>query len=416
MYEKITLPNGVRIVYERLPYVRSVSCGVWVGAGSRHEKASENGASHFIEHMVFKGTASRTAAQMAEEMDAIGGQINAFTAKDCTCFYGRVLDEHLPKLTELLYDMLRFSEFSEECVESERSVIFEEIDMYEDSPDDLATERLASSVFRGSSLARPVLGTKRTLSKMTGESLRAYMGKRYRAQDMVIALSGSFADDDIRRLSEYFSYVQPSGNADKLKTSYTPSFTVRKKSIEQNHICIGFPGVSVSDSDRFAVQLMIEIIGGGMSSRLFQTLREERGLCYSVCSYGAAYTDCGIVTLYTGLGAASEPEALGVISDELKKLTDNGVTRDELARTCGQMKANILMGLESTSSRSSRMGRSELFLGEIPEPDELISSYEAVTCDDILRVSRNIFKADNLSLSAVGRVRHVEEYRECIKL
>ena len=412
MYEKITLPNGVRIVYERLPHVRSVSCGIWVGVGSRHEKASENGASHFIEHMVFKGTKTRSAAELAELMDEAGGLVNAFTAKDCTCFYGRVLDENLPLLTDVLCDMLFNSVFSEDCVESERGVIFEEIDMYEDSPDDLAAERLTENVFRGSSIARPVLGTKRTLSKMTGESLRAYMQRHYHAKNTVVSLSGSFTDRDIEDICARFSVVPTLRTARTPKALYTPSVIVRKKRIEQNHLCMGFPGASITAPDRFAVHLMTEILGGGMSSRLFQSLREERGLCYSASAYGAAYTDCGLVTIYTGLSADSETEALNVISDELRRMMDSGVTEKELSRVCGQVKSNILMGLESTSRRSSHLGRSTLFLGTVPSDEETIAKYEAVTREDILAAAQKTFGRDIASLSAVGRTKTVDEYAE----
>ncbi len=415
MHEKLILPNGVRIIYENVPSVRSVACGIWVGVGSRFEKPSENGASHFIEHMVFKGTKTRTSYQLAELMDGVGGQINAFTGKDCTCYYGRVLDTHLPLLTDVLCDMFFNSVFAEDCVESERGVICEEIDMYEDSPDDLAAERLTAAVFRGSSLSRPVLGTKRSLSKMTGASLLKYMKTHYGPHNIVVALSGSFKKSDVLAIAARFESMS---SVDLRKTKaavYVPDFKVKKKSIEQNHICLGFPGVSVSSQSRYAFHLMSEILGGGMSSRLFQTLREDRGLCYSVCSCGVSYTDCGLITLYAGLSSENETEALPVMIDELKKLTDSGVSETELSRVREQVKANSLMGLESTSRRSSFLGRNELFLGEIPSTDEIIRLYDSVTVSDILLAARECFKQENLSFSAVGRVRTADEYREILK-
>lgn len=415
MHEKIVLPNGVRIIYENVPGVRSVACGIWVGTGSRFEKPSENGASHFIEHMVFKGTKTRTAYQLAGLMDGVGGQINAFTGKDCTCYYGRVLDTHLTLLTDALCDMLFNSVFSEESVDSERGVIFEEIDMYEDSPEDLATERLTSAVFRGTSLSRPVLGTKRALSKMTGASLLQHMKTHYGAQNTVVALSGSINREDVLAIAARFESMSPVDTRAESTAAYIPGFTSKKKSIEQNHICLGFPGVSISSPKRYAFHLMSEILGGGMSSRLFQTLREDRGLCYSVCSCGVTYIDCGLITLYVGLSPDKEAEALLAMSGEIKKLIDNGVTETELERVREQTKANALMGLESTSRRSSFLGRNELFLGSVPEIDEIIKHYDSVTSSDILLAARECFNQENLSFSAVGRVRTAEVYRESFK-
>lgn len=414
MIEKILLPNGVRIVYERMPNVRSVSCGVWVGAGSRYEKASENGASHFIEHMVFKGTETRSAGQLAEIMDAVGGQVNAFTAKDCTCFYGRVLDEQLPVLTDVLCDMLFNSAFAPECVESERGVICDEIDMYEDTPDDLVSERLAFAVFKGTPLSRPVLGTKRTLSKMTGETLRRFMKTHYRADNTVIALAGSFTDEDLRSLSDRFSEIPSAPAPDFPGASYAPAVTVRRKPTEQNHICIAFPGVPLGSEDRFAARILDEALGGGMSSRLFQSLREERGLCYSVCTYSSAYSDCGILSLYAAVSREAEAETVAAMLNEVKRLTDSGITEDELSRVCGQARANLLMELESTGGRMMRLGRGELLCGGAESTDSLISGFRSVKCTDVLELARKTMTPENISLSAVGRIKPADEYRRLI--
>ncbi|MCF0120293.1 MAG: insulinase family protein, partial [Oscillospiraceae bacterium] len=330
MYEKLTLPNGVRILTEHIPYVRSAALGIWVGSGSRFERASENGASHFIEHMVFKGTATRSASDLAEEMDAVGGQTNAFTTKECTVFYGRALDTHLDRLSDVLTDMFFNSKFDEADVINERGVIFEEIGMYSDAPDDVAAERLFTSCFKGSGLARPILGTKATLNKMTGESLRAYAASHYIPQRVVIALAGSFSDSDVKSLCERFSVMQPGAPLRMTKAEYRPAITVKRKAIEQNHLCLGFPGLKMTDDRRYALGLMSSILGGGMSSRLFQTVRERSGLCYSIYSFSSNYSDAGLFSIYTALNRESEEKALRLIMNELDRICQHGVTPDEL--------------------------------------------------------------------------------------
>ena len=414
MYEKIVLSNGVRILHEYIPHVRSASLGLWVGTGSRYEDTPMSGASHFIEHMLFKGTQTRTAAELAGIMDAIGGQTNAFTTKECTCYHGRVLDMHLPRLTDVLSDMLFNSRFDEADVQNERGVILEEIDMYEDTPEDLSAERLSSAVFGGNSLARPILGKKSTLGKMTGASLRQYMAVHYRPDSVVVALSGSYKPEDIDRLRDVFS-AMPTGGQNTFKSAaYTPAFTVRRKSLEQNHLSIAFPGVSVTDGSRFVLQLLSDILGGGMSSRLFQTVRETRGLCYSVYSYGSSYIDTGLFSIYTALSRETEREALSVITAEIRKFKADGVTEEELSRAREQVKANVLMGLESTSTRMNRLGRNELYFGSVPEPDEIIARYDAVTADDIQKLSQRCLDFAQASFSAVGRVESADAYRELL--
>ncbi|MBR6259771.1 MAG: insulinase family protein [Oscillospiraceae bacterium] len=412
MYERITLPNGARIVYEKMPEVRGVSLGIWVRAGSRYERPSENGASHFIEHMVFKGTKTRSASVLAEGMDALGGQINAFTAKDCTCFYGRVLDEHLPRLTDMLWDMLANSLFSEESVLSEKGVIFDEINMYEDTPDDLVAERLDGAVFKGSPLARPVLGTKKSLSRMTGESLKSFMAGHYVGSSCVVSLAGSFTEADISDISARFSALPGSSAKKETPCAYAPAFTVKRKPTEQNHIMLGFPSVSLVDDRRYAARFLDEIIGGGCSSRLFQKLREEKGLCYAVASGSSRFSDCGCLSVYAAVNRASEKEALSVMAEELIKLRETGITQKELERVKEQARANLLMGQESTHARMTRLGRGELLSGGAEDTQELIEGYMAVTPEDVSALASETLREENVSFSAVGRVRSAEDYKE----
>jgi predicted Zn-dependent peptidase len=414
MYEKITLPNGVRILHEHIPYVRSASLGIWIASGSRYEKASESGASHFIEHMLFKGTETRTAAELAGIMDGIGGQINAFTTKECTCFHGRALDTHLELLIGVLGDMFFHSKFDEADIANERGVILEEIDMYRDTPEDLVTERLFSAAFKGASLSRPILGKKSTLERMTGAALKKYMAEHYCPDSVVISLSGNYSAGDITQLTDLFTAL-PQGGKNKLtKASYTPSFSVKKKSLEQNHLCLAFPGIMVKDKNRYAMQLLTDILGGGMSSRLFQTVREKRGLCYSIYSYATSYLDTGLFNVYTALGKDTEHEAIKVIKEELKRFRDDGITDEELLRAREQVKANVLMGLESTSTRMNRLGRNELYFGYVPDPDEVIANYDKVTSEDIKRLSEECLDFSRISFSAVGNVESTDVYRDML--
>ena len=411
MVEQITLTNGVRILTEPMAGVRSASLGIWVGVGSRHESAAEHGAAHFIEHMVFKGTHTRTAARIAQEMDAIGGQVNAFTTKESTCFYVRALDTHLGQAADILCDMFFHSAFRQEDVETERGVILEEIGMYADNPEDLCSERLAAAVYKGSALARPILGKPATLKAMTGDSLRTWKETHYRPDQVVVALAGSFSADVVADLKTRFGAMSPVPKTKHKSAVFQSAFTLKKKAIEQNHLTLAFPGFPYGNDRRFALQLLSFILGGGMSSRLWQEVREKRGLCYSVYSYGAGHEDTGLFGIYTALGRETEAQALNAIKSVVTQLVQDGVTDEELSRAREQSKASVLMGLESTQSHMSHMGRSALLTDTVLTPDEIITSYDAVTRDDILTLARTIFDPQKIALSAVGRVESEAYYR-----
>ena len=411
MDEMIVLPNGVRIRTERVPGARSAALGIWVGTGARHERAAENGAAHFIEHMVFKGTQRRSAAALAEEMDAIGGQVNAFTMKECTCFHARVLDSHLPLAADILCDMLFSSRFSEEDVETERGVILEEIGMYEDNPEDLCSERLAAAVYRGSPLARPILGRRGTLEKMTGDGLRAYMHSHYRPDRIVVALAGSFRDRDVEELKARFSGLEPGPSPAEKQGRYQSAFTLKKKATEQNHLILAFPGLPYGDKDRFVLQLLSTMLGSGMSSRLWQEVREKRGLCYSIYTYGAGHAETGVFAVYTALGRDTEREALETILQVIADFAEHGPAPEELERARELSKANVLMGLESTQSRMSALGRGLLLQGRALTTQEVIDAYNAVTAEDVRTLAQRLFQLSQASLSVVGRPAAEEEYR-----
>ena len=409
-----TLPNGVRLVTEHIQTVRSAALGIWVGGGSREEEGAESGAAHFIEHMLFKGTARRTAQDIARETAAIGGQMNAFTTKECTCFYGRVLDDHLPQALDILYDMVYHSSFTQEAVETERGVILEEIDMYEDTPDDLCAEKLAAQVFQGSPLARPILGAKETLEGMTGDFLRDYHRRHYEGHNTVVALAGSFSPAILDDLRQRFSRLPAGQPRPLVPAAYTPGFVATAKPIEQNHLTLAFPGLDYNSPRRFALQLLSSILGGGVSSRLFQTVREQQGLCYSIYSYGAGHADTGLFCLYTALNRDTEAKALATIRQVVDQLRQEGPTQEELTRAREQSKANVMMGLESTQSRMSHAGRSLLFSGEILTPEQIIAAYDAVTREDVIALAQDHFRWDQASLSAVGQVRTPQEYQTLV--
>jgi len=413
MHELVTLPNGLRIVHEHMDSVRSAAVGVWVGVGSRFESPGENGSAHFIEHMLFKGTAAHTAGELADIMDAIGGQCDAYTTRETTCFYARVLDTHLDTAIDLLGEMFFDSRFDEADVASERGVVFEEIDMYDDTPEDLVSERLFLRSFPGA-LGRPILGTKRTLRAMTGASLRDFMVRHYTPDRVVVSLCGSYTDLHLARIAARFSALETRKSPPFRPAAYTQSFTLKRKATEQNHLCLGFPGLAGNDGRRFALHVLNSILGGGMSSRLFQSVREKHGLCYSVYSFTASHLDAGIFGVATALARENELKALGLILDEIARLRDKGVTAEELSRAAEQAKSGMILALESTSARMNRLGSAYTALGMCLTPDEVIARYDAVTRDDVLALARELLEPDKASFSAVGRLADGETYRTAL--
>jgi len=410
-YQLTTLPNGVRIATERMPGVRSAALGIWVATGSREEKACESGAAHFIEHMLFKGTPTCSAAGLARRMDAIGGQINAFTTKENTCFHARCLDTHLHEALDILCDMFFDSKFAQEDVETERGVILEEIGMYADDPADLVSEKLFSAVFHGTSLGRPILGKKATLDQMTGTWLKEYKEKHYTADRVVVTLAGSFDDSVLEEIKARFSAMSP-GKPQRIKpVSVQDSFVVKKKATEQNHLLVAFPSITDRDERKYQMQLLSAILGGGMSSRLFQQVRERNGLCYSVYTFGTSHEEVGLFSVYTALNRDQEPKAIACIREVLQEFLQNGPTQEELDLVREQSKANVLMGLEATTARMSHLARCLLREGRFLTPDEIIAAYDAVTLEQVLQLARETFDFDHVSFSAVGRVADAETYR-----
>ena len=415
MYVKRVLPNGVRLISEKLDTVRTVSVGIWVGNGSRYEPAALSGISHFIEHMIFKGTEKRSAQHIAIAIDALGGQANAFTSKECTCYYMKVLDARLQTGISILADMFMHSRFAQEDIELERGVVLEEIDMYEDSPEDVAIDKLFEQCYAGSALGRPILGTAETLQTINSEAMHDYMHRYYRPKDTVIAVSGHFTEDDLDYIAALFSEMEGEGRNEITPAAYQPAMLLREKQIEQNHLCLSFPGVSLMDDERFAMNLLSSILGGGMSSRLFQNVRERNGLCYSIYSFTTPHLDTGLFSIYVGLGAETEQKALSLIVEELHRFCENGAEEDELSRCREQVKTNLLMGLESTGNRMMTIGRSELLRGKVEPIEQVLAAYDRVTADDLLALARRTFAFAQASLAVVGQPDRKEPYRAMLQ-
>ncbi|MDF2963679.1 MAG: zinc protease, partial [Paenibacillus sp.] len=358
---KYTLNNGLRVIVEPIPTCRSVSFGIWVKTGSRNESRENNGISHFIEHMLFKGTDKYSAKDIAELFDGIGGNVNAFTSKEYTCYYAKVLDDHLPIAVEALADMFFRSSFDSAELEKEKNVIFEEISMYEDTPDDMVHDLIAKAAFEDHSLGYTIIGTEKNLTAMDSNTLRTYMQQQYSIERTVIAIAGNVDDSIVALMEQHFGGFQNNGSEQILPgPSFAGNLEYHEKKTEQNHICISLPGLSAKDDRLYAMVLLNNAIGGGMSSRLFQEIREKRGMAYSVYSYHTSYQDGGMFTIYTGTAPKQTADVLKVTMELLSELKKEGLTAAELKKGKEQMKGSLILSLESTSSRMNRLGKNEL--------------------------------------------------------
>lgn len=379
------LQNGLRVVIETIPTSRSVSFGIWVKIGSRNEQKQNNGISHLIEHMLFKGTNRYSAKDIANYFDGIGGMVNAFTAKEYTCYYAKVLDEHLPRTVEVLSDMFFHSLFEESELEKEKNVVLEEIAMYEDTPDDYVHDLIAKACYGDHPLGYPILGTKENLISFTPEQLKQYVQSNYTIPNTVLSMAGNVDESILPLLEQCFSEARTVDH--QQETTVEPSFAANQlwyeKSTEQNHICLSFPGCSLKDPNLYAMILLNNYIGGGMSSRLFQEIRENRGLAYSVYSYHTSHLDSGLFTIYIGTAPKQTEEVLKVTHDVLNDIVARGLTEEELSRGKEQMKGSLILGLEGNGSRMNRMGKNELLLGTHYTIDEMMNTIENINLDQI---------------------------------
>lgn len=411
MVQVKTLDNGIRMVTEHMPGLHSAALGVWIDTGSVREQANESGASHMIEHMVFKGTKKRTAQQIAVEMDAVGGNLNAFTSKECTCYYAKVLDEHLPIACDVLSDLVLNATFDPKELKKEKGVVLEEILMTEDSPEDLVAESCNMLFFEGDTLAPPILGTAKSVSAFNQKKLMAYRDKHYVPKNMVIACAGGFDEVALYGLlQEKFAAEQEQSQvaAAPLQEAYKGGrrFKMIEKDIEQVHISMMMPGFARDSAGQYPLAVLSNIIGGSMSSRLFQSIREKRGLAYSVYSYPMSYTATGSFSFYAGTGEKQAAEVTKRMLDELQKLRKKGVTQEELTRCRDQLKGSYLMGMESNSARMNAIGKELLLQKREYHEAETLLKIECVTMDDILKILPVCLNPDNLCAAFVGR--HME--------
>jgi predicted Zn-dependent peptidase len=399
-----TLPSGLRLVTEQMPHVRSVTVGVWLKRGSRHESDAESGVAHFVEHMLFKGTTSRSAQQIAQTIDSIGGQLDAFTAKEFASYYVKVLDEHLPLAIDLLSDMVMRPALAPADVTKEQGVILEEIKMVEDAPDDLVHEVFAQHFWSRHPLGRPILGTPDTVASFSSDGLRRYFTRTYVAPNLVVAAAGHFDHAHLKALIEdaFGALPDAAPPASTEPPAVTPGVVVRHKDIEQSHVCLGTPAYPQAHADRHAMYLLNTILGGSMSSRLFQHVREDRGLAYAVYSNVTAYSDAGMITVYAGCAADRVEEVVVLTLAELRALRETPVADDELRRAKDHVKGSLMLGLESTSSRMSHLARQELYFGRHYTLDELLASIDAVTAGDVQRIAGELFRDGGLAVTVVG--------------
>lgn len=402
MIKKYTCQNGARIILENIPTVRSVAIGIWIKTGSRNESPELNGISHFLEHMFFKGTANRNAREIAESFDSIGGQVNAFTSKEYTCYYAKVLDNHASYALEILSDMFFNSTFDEEELKKEKKVVYEEIKMYEDTPDDIVHDLLSQAVYEKHPLGLPILGTEETLATFNSDSLKKYVHDMYTPGKVVISIAGNVDESLIKEAEGYFgSYQGGSGKTELVKPLFHQNKLSRKKETEQAHLCLGFEGLQIGHKDVYSLIVLNNILGGSMSSRLFQEVREQRGLAYSVYSYHSGYQDSGLVTIYGGTGAAQLESLYETIQETLSALKREGITEKELNNSKEQLKGSLMLSLESTNSRMSRNGKNELLLETHKSLDEIVEMIDEVTEDSVNKLANQIF-SDTYSSSLIS--------------
>ncbi len=410
MYRKDTLSNGIRVVSETLPKSRSVSIGVWVKVGSRHEPPEIGGVSHFIEHLFFKGTKKRTAKDIAIEMDSIGGEMNAFTSQETTTYYAKVVDEHLPVAIDILSDILLGSKFDPVEMEKERKVILEEIKGVEDTPDDYIHELFTNAVWPDNSLGSPILGTRETIRGLKHENIISYIDNYYSPKEIVISVAGNFEHARLVELLEAsFGKLSRAGNPKKEATpAFTHALVVKKKQLEQVQLCIGCRGLNYTHEDRYVISALNTVLGNSMSSRLFQEVREQNALAYSIYSYVTSYRDTGLLTVYAGTDPANALEVVRLTVKEFKKIKEEGITAAEETRVKNQIKGSLVLSLESSNSHMSRLARQEIYFGKYLSMDDIIKGVEKVTAGQVQNLAQRLFSRDNIALTILGPLNRAE--------
>ena len=406
MYKKHVLENGLTIIGEEIPYVKSISLGVWINAGSRIEDEEISGVSHFIEHMLFKGTRNRTSKQIASEIDNLGGQINAFTSKECTCYYVKLLDSHIDIGIDVLSDMILNSKFNEDDLDKERSVIIEELKMYEDSPEDLAYDLLTENIYKNDPLGMNIIGTEESQNRLNREKLLDYFNKYYVPNNSVIAISGNFNFDEIiNKIEEKFKvWKKRDVNVDIKKAEFKSCFLTKNKDIEQVNLAMSLEAVPIeSDKEVYALAVINTVFGGSISSRLFQKIREEKGLVYSIYSSQSLYRKCGELGIFASMSNEHLKEVYESIIEEIKIMKKYYLTDQEIKESKEQLKGSYILGLESTSSRMMSIGRALLLNNKVESTDDILKSIDNVDRETVKIVIDKIFNLDKLGVCIVGR-------------
>ena len=402
------LPNGLRIVTEVMPSVRSVSLGIWIGSGSRIELSPENGLSHFIEHMVFKGTEHRSAEDIARSVDSIGGGLDAFTSKELVSFNTKVLDEHLPIAVDVLSDMVLNPLFRAEDIEKEKSVILEEIKSEADQPEFVLHETFIGNFWKNHGLGKPILGTRETVKKFSRDLVLSYYDRVYNPKNILITAAGSLSHQRIVELiGERFEVVEDKGElpVDSTPVPHAPIVLKNKESLEQVHITLGAPALPLAHEERFPLYVLNTVLGGDMSSRLFQNIREKQGLVYTVYSELNLFSDTGCISIYAGTGVETARQVVDSIRDEITNVKNSLIGEDELRRAKDHLKGSLMLSLESTSSRMSNLARQELYFQRFWTFDEMLEAIEAVTRDQVQAMAQQFFTTENLALAMLGRVK-----------
>ena len=410
-----TLANGVRVISEAMQHVRSVSVGIWVGAGSRRETPEQNGITHFIEHMLFKGTTSRSAEDIARSVDALGGNLDAFTAKELVCFNTKVLDQHLSIAFDVLADLVLHPMFREEDIDKEKGVILEEIKMEADSPDYLVHEIFTSNFWKDHPLGKPILGTPQHVKRFDHAMIQGYYDSVYEPSNVVVTAAGHLTHQGLVELvKQHFESLRPAkpAPADPVPVTHARIALRNKKSLEQVHLCLGVPSYPLPHHERYACYVLNTLLGGGMSSRLFQNIRERQGLAYAVFSELNPYRDTGCLSIYAGTSVESAGKVVESITNEFRQLKQELVSDEELRRAKDHLKGSLMLGLESTASRMSNLARQEMYFGKFFTMDELLESIESVSADDVQRIARTFFDPKQIALTILGNLQNFKIGRE----
>ncbi len=406
LYKKTVLPHGLRIITEAIPHVRSVSMGVWINVGSRDENDSSSGVSHFIEHMVFKGTKNRNASEIASYLESVGGVLNAFTSREQTCFYAKFLDEQLSKATEILFDLINNALFDPNEIEKEKKVVLEELKDIEDSPSDIIHDLFASALFGKHPLGRSIMGNRTTINNIKKRHILGYVGKFYRPDRIIVSASGNLVHEKL--VEEVLKHYDPSqidqSSNGRRKPVFKPVQKVHYKKIKQTHVCLGVQARDFNHNSRSAMSLLNSIMGGGMSSRLFQEIRENLGLAYSIFSYLDYFEDTGVFGIYLGTDKKNVKKALLAVRKKINEAMENKLPQDELERAKEQLKGNLMLGLENTSNRMNRLAKHELLAGRYISLDETVSSIDAVTSEGIAEVANDMFSKKDFTIVTLGPV------------